>query len=303
MNLRGIDLNLLTVFEVLYEERNQQRAAERLGMTQPAVSSAMSRLRDVMREDLFLPGPRGVTVTIAGDRLFSQIRPALETIREGIRGVSEFDPAKATRTFRMCAADAALGGVGELLAWIAKDAPGVRLVIEAMDEPAELKRRLRIGEVDFVADYARYDDEELIHDVVFQHELVAIARKGHPRINGHITKKQFVEERHVTHIEKHAPGKAPRVRDSVAGLSYRSDVELGNPMAIPIIVFQTDLIAVTIRGVAEFFAKPFGIQVLELPFKIPPVPVYLIWHRSRDRDSGHAWLRNGMKKIIAKANA
>ena len=78
----------------------------------------------------------------------------------------------------MCAADAALGGVGELLAWIAKDAPGVRLVIEAMDEPAELKRRLRIGEVDFVADYARYDDEELIHDFVFQHELVAIARKG-----------------------------------------------------------------------------------------------------------------------------
>ena len=77
----------------------------------------------------------------------------------------------------------------------------------------------------------------------------------------------------MTHIEKHAPGKAPRVRDSVAGLSYRSDVELGNPMAIPIIVFKTDLIAVTIRGVAEFFAKPFGIQVLELPFKIPPVPV------------------------------
>ena len=93
MNLRGIDLNLLTVFEAVYEEGNQARAADRLAMTQPAVSSAMSRLSDVVTEDLFVPGSRGVTATPAADRLYTHVHPALDRVRDGIRHELEFDPA------------------------------------------------------------------------------------------------------------------------------------------------------------------------------------------------------------------
>lgn len=303
MNLRGIDLNLLTVFEVVYEEGNQQRAAERLGMTQPAVSGAMSRLRDAVRDDLFVPGPRGVTPTPASDRLYAQIRPALEIVREAIEGSREFDPRTVERTFRISTgyASAALGMAGALLDWLAKDAPGVRLAIEAPEDPGELPRRLRIGAVDFLADYVRYDDDELVHDVVLQQHLVAIVRKTHPRVNGKLTKKQFVEEHHVVHQERHEAGKAPRLRDVDASISYRADVEVGNALAIPIVVSQTDLIAVTTEKIATFFAKPFGLQVLELPVKLPPIPVFLIWHRSRERDAAHAWMREGLTRIIAAA--
>jgi len=300
MNLRGIDLNLLTVFEVVYEEGNQQRAAERLGMTQPAVSSAMSRLRDAVRDELFVPGPRGVTATISADHLYTQIHPALDMMREAIEGNREFDPKKIERTFRIATgyASAALGSIGSLLDWLSHEAPGIRLSIEAAEEPRELPRRMRVGEIDFVADYARYDDEELNHEVVIHQTLVAIARKGHPRIRGRLTKKQFNEERHVVHQEKHPPGQAPRLRDVDATISYRADIEVGNALAIPIVVSQTDLIAVTTEKIARFFSKPFNLQVIELPLKLPPIPVFLIWHSSRERDPGHAWMRAGIRKIL-----
>lgn len=304
MNLRGVDLNLLAVFEVVYEEGNQQRAAERLGMTQPAISSAMSRLRDVVREELFVPGPRGVTPTRAADRIYTQLRPALAMVRDAIGGDRDFDPKTLDRTFRIATgyASAALGSAGSLLQWLSKEAPGVRLAIEASEDPKELPRQLRVGAVDFVADYVRYEDEELVHDVVLHQQLVAIARTGHPRVLGRLTKKQFNEERHVVHQEKHAPGKAPRLRDVDASISYRADVEVGNALAIPIVVSQTDLIAVTTEKIATFFSKPFGLQVLELPVKLPPIPVFLIWHRSRERDPAHAWMRAGMTKVIATAS-
>jgi LysR family transcriptional activator for leuABCD operon len=303
MNLRGVDLNLLTVFEAVYEERNQQRAAERLAMTQPAVSAAMARLRDATREDLFVPGARGVTPTVAADRLYGRIRPALETIREGIASGREFDPKTSTRTFRMTSAYASLGSVGEALAWVAKLAPGVRLVVEAADDAEELKRRLRIGEIDIVVDQVRYDDPELVHEAASKQELVVIARKGHPRLDGSITKKQLAEERHAAHLEPAGSLRTTALQESGGGIEWKVDVELGNVLAVPTVVCQTDLVAVTLRGIADFYAKRLGLQVLELPFKAAPVPVYGIWHRSRERDAGHAWLRKGLREIIARSKA
>jgi DNA-binding transcriptional LysR family regulator len=301
VNLRGVDLNLLTVFEAVYEECNQQRAAERLAMTQPAISGAMSRLRDALREELFVPGARGVTPTVAADRLYARIRPALETIRDGIRAGLEFDAKSAKRTFRLTATYASLGSVGEMLAWFAKEAPGSRLVIEAGEDPDELLRRLRIGEVDVLADYARYDDEELVHEIARYQDFVAIARKGHPRIDGRITKKQLDEERHVAYIESGGVRHVPMIQDTAVGLAWRADVEIGNVLAIPSVVCQTDLVAVTIRGIAEFYAKRLGLQLLELPFKVPAVPIHAIWHRSRERDPAHAWLRKGLKALMSRA--
>lgn len=300
VNLRGVDLNLLTVFEAVYEERNQQRAAERLAMTQPAVSSSMARLRDAVREDLFVPGARGVTPTVAADRLYARIRPALETIREGIRSGLEFDPRTSKRTFRMTSAYAALGSLGEIFRWLAKAAPGVKLLVESGEDASELRRRLRIGEVDLVVDYARYEDEEMVHEEAFRQDLVAIARKGHPRIDGSISRKQFGEERHVAYIEPPGPRKVPTLQESAPGLTRKIDIELGNVLAIPTVVCQTDLVAVTFRGIAEFYERRLGLQVLELPFKAAPVPIYGIWHMSRERDPAHAWLRNGLKAIIAR---
>jgi DNA-binding transcriptional LysR family regulator len=301
VNLRGVDLNLLTVFEAVYEERNQQRAAERLAMTQPAVSSAMARLRDAVREELFVPGARGVAPTVAADRLYGRVRPALETIRDGIRAGQEFDARTAKRTFRLTATYASLGSVGEMLGWFAKESPGSRLVVEAGDDPAELLRRLRIGDVDLIADYARYDDDELVHEVARHQDFVAIARKGHPRIDGRITRKQLDEERHAAYIENGGVRQVPLLQDSALGLAWRTDVQIGNVLAIPSVVCQTDLVAVTIRGIAEFYAKRLGLQVLELPLKVAPVPIYAIWHKSRERDPAHAWLRKGLKALMARA--
>ena len=99
LNLRAVDLNLLTVFEAVYEERNQARAAERLAMTQPAVSNAMARLRHVVRDPLFVPASRGVIPTPAAERLYPRVREALSSLREGLAGERGFDPRTTTAAF------------------------------------------------------------------------------------------------------------------------------------------------------------------------------------------------------------
>lgn len=105
----------------------------------------------------------------------------------------------------------------------------------------------------------------------------------------------------MAYIESGGIRQVPLIQDSAVGLAWRSDVEIGNVLAIPSVVCQTDLVAVTIRGIAEFYAKRLGLQVMELPFKVPAVPIHAIWHKSRERDPAHAWLRTGLKALMARA--
>ncbi len=299
MNLRGVDLNLLTVFEVVYEEGNQQRAAERLAMTQPAISSSMSRLKTVVDDDLFVPGPRGVTPTPAADRLYSTVHSALSLVREGIGGEQVFDPATAKRTFRIASTyAAALGNVGPILSWLASEAPGIRLVIETVGETGDLPKRMRTGALDFLIDYALYDDPDIEHVVAVTHRLVAIARRVHPTIRGRLTMKQYNTVGHVTHREPHEPGQIARLDEAFSGVTDEFHIEVSNALAMPLIIAQTDLIAVTTESIARFFENLIDLQVLELPFPVPPIPIHIIWHRSRTRDAGHRWLREGLGRFL-----
>ena len=144
-----------------------------------------------------------------------------------------------------------------------------------------------------------------MHEVASRHELVVIARKGHPRIDGSITRARLAEERHAAFVEPSIPGRKSmlRLQDGGASVDWRVDVELGNMLAIPTVVCQSDLVAVVYRGLADFYAKRLGLQVLDLPFKAAPVQIYGIWHRSRERDAGHIWLRKGLRMLIAGKRA
>src|SRR5262245_42442681 len=102
LNLRGIDLNLLPVFEAAYEERNLSRAARRLAMTQSAVSHALSRLRSVFRDELFVRQTRGVVPTPTADLIYSKLSHALGTVRESVAERRGFDPRTSTRQFFVC---------------------------------------------------------------------------------------------------------------------------------------------------------------------------------------------------------
>ena len=300
LNLRGVDLNLLTVFEAVYEERNQARAAERLAMTQPAVSNAIARLRLVVKDKLFVSVEKGVQPTAQADMLYGQVHLALGLVREGLGEFRDFQPATTQRKFSL--AITYTGGavfVADLYRGLKREAPNARLSIRALDCADEVPRMLREGQLDLAVDYVYFDDASLVHEVLFESKLVIIARTGHPRLQANLTWEMIQDEEFVSHYEPHSDYVAPEMERSLTALGHRTVIEVPTALALPIVVSQTDLIAVTTERLANMTAGRYALNIFPLPFDGPPIPSYLIWHRARERDSGHIWLREQMKNMVA----
>jgi DNA-binding transcriptional LysR family regulator len=302
LNLRAVDLNLLTVFEAVYEERNQARAAERLAMTQPAVSNAIARLRHVVRDPLFVPASRGVIPTPAAERLYPRVREALSSLREGLAGERGFDPRTTTAAFDLMIGYGGGAVLGPpLLHWIEREAPRARLRIRSLDDPATLPRRLRDGQLDAAIDYVAPVDPDLAHEQVGDARPVVIVRSDHPRVRGKVTRAVLSRERLATHLERHPGGGMREIEAVLAGLAPHVAIEVATALALPAVVAATDLIAVVSDTVAEVYARPLGLAIHPFPVPVAPVPVFLIWHRSHDADPAQRWLRDGIRRVVAQA--
>ncbi len=302
LNLRSVDLNLLTVFEAVYEERNQARAADRLAMTQPAVSNAIARLRHVVRDQVFVPASRGVVPTPAAERLYPRVREALSSLRQGLAGERGFDPRTTTAAF-----DVLIGYGGgailgpRLLHWIDREAPRARLRIRSLDDPATMARRLRDGQLDAAIDYVAPDDPDLVHERIGDARPVVIVRRDHPRVRDRLTRAVLARERLAAHLERHAGGGMREIEAVLAGLAPHVAIEVPTALALPAIVAATDLLAVIGDTVAEVYARPLGLAIHPFPVRVAPVPVFLIWHASHDADPAQRWLRDGIRKVSAQA--
>jgi DNA-binding transcriptional LysR family regulator len=304
VNLRAIDLNLLTVFEAVYEERNQARAAERLALTQPAVSNAMGRLRHVVRDPLFVPGSRGVAPTPAADRLYPRVHAALEGVRTGLAAERGFDPRTTRQTFTVAAGYGGGAVIGPALyAWLAAEAPHARLVIRAIDDPALLGRRLFEGRLDAAWDYADPGDPDLHSLELMRLEPVVIVRRGHPRIRRAPTLAQLKRERSVMHVEAHPAGSLPDLDESLAPLVGDVAIEVPTALAIPVVVASTDLVGYVGTSVAAVLARPFDLRVYPFPVKTPRYTTRLLWHAARDADPAQRWLRGGIVEAARRVTA
>ena len=290
------------MFEAVYEERNQARAADRLAMTQPAVSNAIARLRHVVRDQVFVPASRGVVPTPAAERLYPRVREALSSLRQGLAGERGFDPRTTTAAF-----DVLIGYGGgailgpRLLHWIDREAPRARLRIRSLDDPATLARRLRDGQLDAAIDYVAPDDPDLVHERIGDAKPVVIVRRDHPRVRDRLTRAVLARERLAAHLERHAGGGMREIEAVLAGLAPHVAIEVPTALALPAIVAATDLLAVIGDTVAEVYARPLGLAIHPFPVRVAPVPVFLIWHASHDADPAQRWLRDGIRKVGAQA--
>ena len=298
LNLRTVDLNLLTVFEAVYEERNMTRAAGRLAMTQPAVSNAVARLRTALRDELFVRGRRGSAVTPMAERIYPRIKSALASLREGLGETREFVAKESQRSFAIGALYAPGVGFARTIAdWLKREAPRLSWRLAQVDDRADAVQALRDGRLDFLLDHVRPVARDVQSSTLFSDEFVVVVSGSHPRIRTPLSRSDFLAERHVVHCSLRVPGSVFQIEGALGNRSLDVAVEAREPFEIPMMVAGTDLVAMCNRRLAEPWVNLLGLRLLPLPFRAPPLRGYLVWHASRSRDAGHRWVRDGVARL------
>ena len=304
MNLSGIDLNLLVAFDALMEHKNVTRAARALNLSQPAMSNALGRLRDLFADELLVRSPAGMRPTPRALEAHDAVRNVLAAIDGVFDTANRFDPAKDARTFRVAMAeDPSLFLLPTLTRRIAAQAPRIELdVVSTSIRPGvEL---VQAGEVEAcVAMTPKNLPKELRFKPVFRERLVAVARKNHPAFRDggdKIPLKEFLSYPHVTlRPSNNAPR---RVDDALAkiGKERRIAVIVPHFMVLLYLLPGTDMIACVAEKLARRVAPELGLVILEMPVRVPAYDVCLVWHRRFDQDRGHMWLRD---TIVAEGKA
>ena len=288
MNLSDKDLNLFVVFDVIYTERNLTKSGEVLGITQPAVSNALSRLRENFNDELFVRTSKGMVPTPVAENMVNDIRQALDLIRNSISESESFNPKTANATFRISIGDTSeYRLLPQLIKNISYLAPGVD--VESYLTPrTETPKELSAGNIDFAIDPPIHSDPNLRNKKIYQDDYVLVVNKKHPIAKKKkISLEDYLNLSHI-HISKRASGLG-HVDTTLnrLGLTRRIALRAQHFLVAPYIIDQSNLAMTTIKS----FSRGRELKVFQLPFKINPLVLHLYWHVNKDMDPANKWMR------------
>jgi DNA-binding transcriptional LysR family regulator len=297
MKIKDTDLNLFIAFDVIYTEKNLTKSGQVLGITQPAVSNALARLRDLFNDELFIRTSRGMIPTPVANQLIGDIRNALSLIQNTISVSEKFDPSTAEMTFKISIGDTSEYRLLPLLIKeLAEIAPRVK--VETYLTPRkDAPRELASGAIDFSIDPPLQSDQHLKHEKIYQEDYVMIVRKDHPILDKEkITIEDYLDLSHI-HISNRKTGMG-HVDMTLYKLGLTRDIYLRAQhfLVAPYIVEQSDMAITTTKG----FAVDRNLAWRELPFDIDPLVLHLYWHENNDNESSSKWMRDLMLKTYGK---
>ena len=297
MNLKETDLNLFIAFDVIYTEKNLTKAGQVLGITQPAVSNALSRLRELFCVDLFIRTSKGMIPTPVANQIIKDVRSALSLIQNTISETEKFDPSIAEMTFKISIGDSSEYRLLPLLIKeLAEIAPKIK--VETYLTPRkDAPRELASGTIDFSIDPPVHSDPHLRHEKIYEEDYVMIVRKDHPILSlKEIAIEDYLKLSHI-HISNRKTGLG-HVDMALYRLGLSRDISLRAQhfLVAPYIVEQSDLAITTTKG----FAVDRDLAWRELPFEIEPLILHLYWHEAKDSDPSTKWMKDLMLKTYGK---
>ena len=297
MKIKDTDLNLFIAFDVIYTEKNLTKSGQVLGITQPAVSNALARLRDLFNDELFIRTSRGMIPTPVANQLIGDIRNALSLIQNTISVSEKFDPSTAEMTFKISIGDTSEYRLLPLLIKeLAEIAPKVK-VETYLTARKDAPRELASGAIDFSIDPPLQSDQHLKHEKIYQEDYVMIVRKDHPILKKQkITIEDYLDLSHI-HISNRKTGMG-HVDMTLYKLGLTRDIYLRAQhfLVAPYIVEQSDMAITTTKG----FAVDRNLAWRELPFDIDPLVLHLYWHENNDNESSSKWMRDLMLKTYGR---
>ncbi len=291
MNVQDIDLNLLRVFDAVLQERGVTPAAARLGLTQPAVSNALARLRAVFGDALFVRTGAGMDATPFARELAQPVRQALALLESALAHGPGFDPGTSTRAFRFYMSD--LGQIEflpPLVERVQASAPGVRLESVALDVE-DIGGALAAGALDLAVGFLPALGPPLRRQALFRDPYVCLMRADHPVIGKTLTRKKFLAASHalVSYRGGHRVIEEALER---AGLARRIALRVPHFTVVPMVLERSDLILTLPLRVARVYEKRGNFKSLPPPVPIPPADVAVHWHERFEADPGNRWLRD-----------
>ena len=295
MNVQDVDLNLLRVFDAVLHEGGVTPAAARLGLTQPAVSNALARLRKLFGDPLFVRTPAGMDATPFARELAEPVRQALALLESALAHGPGFEPATATRAFRFYMSD--LGQIEflpPLIERVQQRAPGVRLEAVAL-EVEDIAASLASGTLDLAVGFLPALGPPIERRALFRDPYLCLMRADHPVRS--FTKRSFLNASHVLVSYR---GGHRVIEETFERAGIRAALRVPHFTVVPMVLERTDLILTLPARVARVFERRGKLKSLPPPVPIPPAEVAVHWHQRFEADPGNRWLREQVVELFGK---
>ena len=299
MRLDQFDLNLLVSFNTLLETRSVTQAARRLNVTQPAMSAALKRLREAFNDELLVQRGKRMFPTQHALSLAPEVEQVLIHLRSLISTGTAFDPATSKREFKIITSDYITTVLlVPLISSLHAQAPSVRLDLSlpTIDSNDRLKR----GEVDLMISPEEFLEGDHPRERIYEERLVVVACQSNTAFDSEITKEQFLGCGHVsvriagrdTFIENALSQVVPERRIEVTAQSF---------IQVPWLLRNTRRLAVMHERLAQVCAKPLALKIAPAPFKLPSMIELMMYHSTRSKDAGLAWLRSQVIEVAKRS--
>ena len=298
MNLNKVDLNLFVVFDAIYTEANLTRAGQIVGITQPAVSKALARLREAFNDQLFMRTAQGMVPTPMAQNIIGPVRQALQLLRTSVQESRSFNPAQANKTYRISMTDLSEAVMlPALFQRLRRLAPNVHIE-SFLAKRRETTKELAAGRLDFAVDAPINTDPQVRHVKLYEDEYVCAMRRGHPLSSrDKLSLEEYLALTHI-HISTRRAGLG-HVDLALGKMGLQRKIALRSQHYLmgSVVLEQTDMvITVPVR-----FAQRHGLHYVELPVKgVPPLETHLYWHESTDQDPANRWMREQMIEIAQR---
>ncbi|PSW09995.1 LysR family transcriptional regulator [Photobacterium sanctipauli] len=295
--MKSTELNLIPIFVAVFEEQNLSRAAARMDISQPAVSKALKRMRDIYDDPLFHRTTSGVEPTTFACDIYPAMAAALKNFSSTLSASREFDPKTSQRIFSIaCVSVASYLLIPALINLIRKEAPNVALEVHPLFTE-DMEADLRLQRYDLIIDMAPRGRTLLKTEVIYSEPLNVVCSQSHPRIGDQISWDEFLAEDHVVVSRWHSR-RSLLNSDDIPQLEKRNIVvrAAGAVEMLPIIS-SSDMIGILPKSTLTEFGQMYGVKRLELPAGETHRELCTIWHPSRTSESSHRWLRQLIQKV------
>lgn len=297
MNLHAVDLNLLVALDALMRERHVTRAARAVGLTQPAMSNALARLRALFDDPLLIRTPDGMRPTPRAEVLTAPLAQALRMIHDGVLVPQVWDPLAATNTFKLASHDyEQLTLMPAIVKRLATEAPGVSLESSIPRERVPVED-LYQGRIDLTIAVEDIEQSGLFRARLNEDGFVCVLRKGHPLAKQKLTLARYAAMEHL--LVSPFGGMTGFVDRALAAHRLTRRVKIAMPQfsLAPWILINSDYVLTFPAKAARLFAEHLPLVLLPPPLEVPKFTQYLYWHERTQADPAHRWLRRVIREV------